>query len=318
MKTSLIFQSIISAILCMGFSSCEKENDTNIEPPYTDESAIGGASLQSLNGHNIDFYYKYNNKLYRSFSMRADKDGMATCLSYSASHMYGNDSFEYVRTGANTAKLSILTAYESNAINEYYYVDPIHKYNLDMTYVKGNQGRANVKHSFKALVYGLLTDVYKKDVWYFILDSSNIPNANVIDAQLGDNDDSDKSDENEDSADQTETPGVVKEIEVTSISDITSNSAFIHGSIDIEGDYKEIGIVCINFTNSLEEYSFSLPSNPDDFKKNYGAYCREATKAGDFTIKVSNLKSNTNYTVAAYAITGDKLKLSPTKKFTTL
>ena len=112
-------------------------------------------------------------------------------------------------------------------------------------------------------------------------------------------------------------PGVVNKIEISAISDVTSTSALIEGSIDIDGGYTEAGFVCVGFENSLEAYAFAtLSTDVETFKREYSAYCTK-TGAVNFMIKKSGLKSKTYYGVKAYAIIGDKLVTSESKSFTT-
>lgn len=111
--------------------------------------------------------------------------------------------------------------------------------------------------------------------------------------------------------------GTVKTIEISSVSDITSNSAVISGVIDIDGRYDEIGIICTSFDNSVEYYAYSLAcAAPNTFKSSYGKYCTTVSFS-EFSVKKTGLLSNKNYRVEAYAIIGDKLYRSSSVSFTT-
>lgn len=111
--------------------------------------------------------------------------------------------------------------------------------------------------------------------------------------------------------------GTVKTIEISSVSDITSNSAVISGMIDIDGKYDEMGIICTSFDNSVEYYAYSLAcAGPNTFKSSYGKYCTTVSLS-EFSIKKTGLLSNRNYRVEAYAIIGDKLYRSSPMSFTT-
>lgn len=117
-------------------------------------------------------------------------------------------------------------------------------------------------------------------------------------------------------SDSSNKQGTVKSIEITSISDITSNSANIEGIIEIDGKYDEIGIICIHFDHSLEQYAYTLAIGPESFKSNYGKYCTKVDKT-NFIVNKKDLLSNTSYLVQAYAIIGDKLIKSSFQSFET-
>lgn len=111
--------------------------------------------------------------------------------------------------------------------------------------------------------------------------------------------------------------GRVKTIEISSVSDITSDSAVISGVIDIDGKYDEVGIICTSFDNSVEYYAYSLAcAGPNTFKSGYGKYCTTISNP-EFSVKKTGLLSNRNYSVEAYAIIGDKLYRSSSKSFKT-
>ncbi len=111
-----------------------------------------------------------------------------------------------------------------------------------------------------------------------------------------------------------ESYGQVKVIEISSVDNITSNSATIHGKIEIDGKYDEKGVVCVD--NSLAGYLLSLPDSPTQFKKTFANESRIFTQS-EFSIVESALKSKQYHCVVAYAILGDILVKSETKSFTT-
>lgn len=150
------------------------------------------SALSSLNGHKIDFYYNYNNKLYRAISINMSSSGDFDALSYAAKEMLGGYTCSYNKTGDYAAYLEMLINFWPASGNEY---NPQHIYKLNMTFTSANQGLAEGKVYYTILYNGSSIKVFDKLRWYFIVDSSELPDQAAIDREIDNIDQGNNSDQ---------------------------------------------------------------------------------------------------------------------------
>lgn len=159
-------------LLCLSSSlvSCGNSDDK--------EKEVNAQTLSTLNGHEVKFYYEYNNKLYRAMAVNISSTGEMNSICYDAKEMLGGDTYTYNKTSERTAQLNMQISYYSASEKEW---TPEHSYKLEMTFTSANQGYATGKDNYTILYNGKITKVFSKLKWYFIIDSDELPDKNSID-----------------------------------------------------------------------------------------------------------------------------------------
>lgn len=170
---SYFIRLILFIYCCTILGACGSDEHSPIPSPET--------ALSSLNGHSINFYYEYEGKLYRAMSINVSETGVLKALCYDAKEMLGGDTYSYTKHNENTAYLELLIHYISASEREW---EPEHRYQMDLIFASANQGYAEGKDYYTTLYNGLITKVFSKLKWYFMIDSSDLPDKAAIDRFL--------------------------------------------------------------------------------------------------------------------------------------
>lgn len=179
---------MVCVALCTTGCGSDSDEDGTTDGTYKD------MALENLNGHELKFYYEYAGKLYRAMALYVDKQGTPNVLSYSAVQMIGVTKYAYVKTNQSKATVSMTVMYYQASPDPEGWSDPWHQYDMELNFVSGNQGYAKVTTQYKTLVNGLLTTVKKDDLWYFKIDSDELPDKTLIDICIGNSEGNDDGD----------------------------------------------------------------------------------------------------------------------------
>lgn len=98
------------------------------------------------------------------------------------------------KTSQSKATVSMTVMYYQASPDPEGWSDPWHQYDMELNFVSGNQGYAKVTTQYKTLVNGLLTTVKKDDLWYFKIDSDELPDKTLIDICIGNSEGNDDGD----------------------------------------------------------------------------------------------------------------------------
>ncbi len=273
---------LLIAILLILLSSCAKNEDWSGDEENPRGSDKENA-LSALNGHSIDFYYELKSELLRAVSITIQEDGELIAFAYSAKKMFGNDTFTYNKTSLTTADLSMLLMYASATGREEQVGDYEHAYKLVMNFTSPTQGFAEGKVSFAMLFQGQVLQVSDALSWYFIIDSSKLPDKISIDK-----------------AKDEFVKNSIKFPECA-VSEITDKSAKILGTITTSNNVviKERGICYSNnATPTINDKKIVATTN-------------------NISCEITELKQETTYYVRPYAIIGEKTYYGESKSFST-
>lgn len=184
----ITYMMMVCVALCTTGCGSDSDEDGTTDGTYED------MALENLNGHELKFYYEYEGKLYRAMALYVDKQGTPNVLSYSAVQMIGVTKYAYVKTNQSKATVSMTVMYYQASPDPEGWSDPWHQYDMELNFVSGNQGYAKVTTQYKTLVNGLLTTVKKDDLWYFKIDSDELPDKTLIDICIGNSEGNDDGD----------------------------------------------------------------------------------------------------------------------------
>lgn len=184
----ITYMMMVCVALCTTGCGSDSDEDGTTDGTHED------MALENLNGHELKFYYEYEGKLYRAMALYVDKQGTPNVLSYSAVQMIGVTKYAYVKTSQSKATVSMTVMYYQASPDPEGWSDPWHQYDMELNFVSGNQGYAKVTTQYKTLVNGLLTTVKKDDLWYFKIDSDELPDKTLIDICIGNSEGNDDGD----------------------------------------------------------------------------------------------------------------------------
>lgn len=181
------------------FISCGgNDGDDNINGDG-DGTGQTDMALTQLNGHELKFYYEYDSKLYRAMALSVTESGTPIVLSYMAEMMMGVTEFGYGKTGKNKAAINMTVLFYEGTINPGDWQDPWHEYYIELYFVPGNQGLAEVTAKKNVHENGI-SDVKTEYVtWYFSVDSDKLPDKDVIDRYTGNSQGGNEGDSDDDS-----------------------------------------------------------------------------------------------------------------------
>jgi hypothetical protein len=272
------FIYLFVSVTMISFSSCGDDDNYSKNGDQTNNQG-----LSSLNGHSVDFYYDYEGKLYRAMSISISNEGEFTPLCYDAEEMMGEDDFSYTTDGDNTAYLEMDVNYASTSGKEYQTLDFLHIYELSLTFTSTNQGYADGRVIYSMLYNGSLIKVFNNLNWYFIVDSSGLPDKESIDESM-----------------QTQAQNAI-EISECTVDEVTASSATAKGTITVSDDVtiQEQGICYA---------THATPSISDN---------KERSNTNVINAELSKLSAETTYYVRLYAIVEDKIHYGKIASFTT-
>lgn len=196
------YMIMLCVALCAVGCGGDSENDDTAGGTY------GDVALPQLNGHELKFYYEYGGKLYRAMALSVTESGSPTALSYMAEMMIGVTEFGYGKTGKNKAAINMTVLFYEAVLNPGDWQDPWHEYYIELHFVPGNQGLADVTSKKNVNNNGLSQVKTEHSTWYFCIDSDQLPDKDMIDLYTGNGGGSSEGDGSSDGDEGTGTGNV--------------------------------------------------------------------------------------------------------------